>query len=502
MIDVVDRLAFLAENFDVFRNDKESKELKIKEFEKDGFRPKVINHTDSNHSLSIEGGNKLDLAIVGTKLKAGANLNTRVSISMDVFTKVINADPTENKMYIQWILNIFTRFIRNSVKPSSSDEAWPPTSDYINNTDTIDNLNEAIRLIEEDLPLANEYLTLFEANKRKKKFIELSKNNRALKGIDNPSDINQYKSLGQLYEAVDPFIEKQASSIEKELLRYVEAGQAVIPVRDRKFTVYIPKTRDASTIFANYAGWCTAKAGNGNFASYRDGNKKPNGEQSDIYIVIDNTFLSGESDKIYQIHFETNQMKDRTNSSNIDLNEIVLKKSDALSNYFYDELMTMAKQSNKGIDGNTYLDMMMKIGFKDSLFEFLEPITPVIRFTKRKFNVLPDLSRFTEVEDFVIIGADLTELHPSIGKLTKIELLSLANNSLKTIPKEIGNLKKLFILNLLGNKLESIPDEIGKLDMSNGGSLFKISVHEDDIGKDNYQKLKRLLPNVNFNTSD
>ena len=64
------------------------------------------------------------------------------------------------------------------------------------------------------------------------------------------------------------------------------------------------------------------------------------------------------------------------------------------------------------------------------------------------------------------------------------------------IPKEIGNLKNLVFLNILGNKIVEIPDTIKYLDKSNGGSLHRLAVCSSDVGEENYEKLKRLLPNT------
>jgi Leucine-rich repeat (LRR) protein len=86
------------------------------------------------------------------------------------------------------------------------------------------------------------------------------------------------------------------------------------------------------------------------------------------------------------------------------------------------------------------------------------------------------------------------ELHPSIGKLTNLEMLVLTENKIKELPKEIGNLKNLTFLNIIGNPIKDIPTEISYLDKSRGGSLHRIAVKEEDIGRENYQKLKELLP--------
>ena len=77
---------------------------------------------------------------------------------------------------------------------------------------------------------------------------------------------------------------------------------------------------------------------------------------------------------------------------------------------------------------------------------------------------LPDISRFSQLDQLIITGAKLVELHPSIGNLTNLEMLVLADNKLKSLPKEIGNLKKLRFLLLKDNlALTTLPKSITQL---------------------------------------
>jgi Leucine-rich repeat (LRR) protein len=90
----------------------------------------------------------------------------------------------------------------------------------------------------------------------------------------------------------------------------------------------------------------------------------------------------------------------------------------------------------------------------------------------------------------------MDEIHPSIGKLTNLEMVSLPENDIISLPKEIGLLKNLKFLNLIGNPIKDIPNDITYLDKSNGGSLDRIAIKEEDIGIENYKKLKQLLPST------
>ena len=413
---VADRLTFLAQKFDIFEcHEDDDVQKKIGCLEFDGYKATPIT---SNEGAVI--------AIVSNKTNEKERKLNKVSISSKVFTDMIIADPSENHIYLQWMLTTFSRLLKEG---------------------TLSSLELAIRFVSEDLPQANMYLTLFDINKRKKKFKELCNASYSLKAILDPTNIDQYKNLSQLFDTVDPFIEREPSAVERTLKKFVQNGQAVIPVQDRKFTLYIPKTTAASVVFANFANWCTASKGNGMFNSYTSGHLKPNGKKSDIYIIINNKFFSGESDEMYQIHFETNQLKDRKNAENVSIFENVLSESEGLLNYFHDELVGMAKGFKKGLDNNRYLDYLIQFGFADSLFELIDEKTPAIRINKREVPRLPDISKFKTLDQIVILEAKMVELHPSIGKLDKLRMLSLHGNKLKALPKEIGSLKKLIFLN-------------------------------------------------------
>lgn len=465
-LDITERLAFLAEKFDVFDTDKVKE--KCNTYLNSGWDDSILIKTSTNKIIGL----------LSNKSNTRGFPVYKVSVSYEVFTAMVGADPTPNKICLQWMLNTFSRYIKEK------------------------NWSEATRFAEEDLPQANEYLTLFEAHKRKKKFHEMAK--YSLKGFNDITNINEYKNLGQLFDAVDPFIERDSSDMENLMNRYVNAKQAIIPFKDRRYTVYVPLTRDANVIFNNFAGWCTARVGNSNFDSYTSGHKKPNGKDSTIYVVIDNGFFTGENENIYQIHFETRQIKDRSNSSNIDLYDEVLCKSEGLTNYFGEELMTMARIYKGGLDSNFYIDMLIDFGFTEALFDFFDAETPIIRIDsetsqkKRRVPKLPDLSKFKNVMHFVIMDSSLHELHPSLCDIKLLKSLVLPSNKITEIPSEIGKLQNLVFLNIWDNPISHISEDIKFLDSSNGGKLKAIAVNPKDIGEANYSKLKELLPNVSF----
>lgn len=455
-INTENRLNYLKDCFNIF--DSSNPEFNIKQIKKNGFND-VVSVTNSNDNF---------LALIGIKKN-----NNKVFISDFVFEQMISSDPSSNNMYTQWMLNTFSKLLKKN---------------------DLDNIKSAIRFVEEDLPLAKTYLKIFDDNKRKTKFINLCKNSFILKGILDPRDINQYKSLGQLYDAVDPFIDKDSSEMSELLHKYVESGQAEIPVRDRKFTLFIPKNRDASVLFDKFANWCTAKPDNGMFRNYTN-HKTPSSKKSQLFIIIKNEFFDGiiNDDTLIQIHFETNQIKDRKNISNVNIFDKIISQSYGLSNYFYELLINYAKKINK-IDDNPYLDYLIEFGFSECLFDFFDSNINVIKLENKNINKLPDLSRFKNLEILEIIDCNLSELNNTIGSLDNLKLLILSNNKIKELPSEIGYLKNLRCLILVNNNISEIPENIKYLDKSNGGSLHRFIINKRDINDINYKKLIDFLP--------
>ena len=475
----VNRVEYLAENFGVFENNTHevinSEVDRILKTFKNPTEVTEINNSEDNSIIAL----LLTERVIKYKSDGESFYKDRktVVVGYSVFKSMLDSDPTSKKKYTQWMLNNFTRLIK--------DEST---------------ITEGIRFVVEDLPLAMEYLTIFEQNKKKKIFKELNLESYALKGVvDDPTNINQYKSLSTLYDAVDPFIERDSSEMEKLIKSYVDAGMAELVVKDRKFSVIIPRDVKFCIIFDKFVSWCTSSPGNGMFSNYTTGKSynRPNGKNSDIYIIIDHRFFNGElkDNYLYQIHFESNQVKNRKQNDNSNFYFDILNNSVAVSNYFNEVLTDLAKQVGK-VDNNKYIDYLVKFGWTESLFEMMDDFTPIIKFIGKELPRIPDVSKFTELHTFIVAKSKLKNIDPSIGKLKTLKELLLPDNNITSLPKEIGGLKNMIMLNLLGNKITNIPDEIKYLDKTNGGSLYRLSVSRDDIGEANYRKLRKLLPSV------
>jgi Leucine-rich repeat (LRR) protein len=400
-----------------------------------------------------------------------------IHISNALFKTMVDSDPSNKKVYTQWMLTVFNRLLNDNSTHS-----------------------DAIRFVEEDLPLASEYLFIFEQNKRKKLFKKI--NSYTLKNISDVTNINQYKSLSQLYDAVDPFIERDSSNLEKMINNFANLGEAEILVNDRNFLVIMPKTLAVNVLFDKFTSWCTSKPNNGMFKHYTQSKNylKPDGSNSEIYIVIDKRFLKFnelEDNFLYQIHFESGQVKNRKQNNKSDFYNDVLVKSEGVSNLIYEKLMELSALIGTS-NNNLYLDYLIKFGWSDALFDLMQDYTPYIRVFGTRVKRLPDLTRFKNLLSLIITKSGLIELDSSIGNCKNLNEIILRDNKLTELPSEISNLKNLVFLNILGNKLTKIPDSIKYLDKTNGGKLHRMCVDKKDIGDENYNKLRQLLPSVKF----
>jgi hypothetical protein len=399
-----------------------------------------------------------------------------VMVYEDVFINIVQADPTEHKEYVQWMLETFVRLVR---------------------LDT----DKAIRCVKEDLWLASEYLELFHNERHKPKFKALCRRNKAFKDIKDPSNINQYRDLSQLFDAIDPYIIRNPSKLEKDIRILSKLGGGNIPYEDRKIIVFTPKTIEASRLFAKYSNWCTT-SNKETFQSYVS-DRTPRKTKEKLYILMPKTFLLKEedpnrTDEIYQLHFERRMLMDRSDRPIKDMN-MFIKDNVGLGDYFYEELIENARANHSNYQQNPYVDGLKKFGFTDLMFEVIPVDIKKIQFLDETLTTLEPISKFKNVYSLFLRNCDITEIHPNIGGLELLGNLSLPNNKIKSLPKSIGKLKNLTVMNVSGNLIEEIPETIKELDKSNGGSLEYFSYGKNELSDKLVSQLKEWLPNTILN---
>ena len=478
-----ERIAFLAEKFKVFTQEDFNIVYDKFYLNLDGkIKPQIEINKIGAPIMIYDNKDLLAYYIVDHIDYDGVNIIKDIHIHENVLQNMVQHDPTKNKIYVQWMLTTFVRLIKN------------------------DNINEANRFISEDLAQSTEYLRLFEENKNKKMFKKLANKNPSLINIKDISNINQYVNLSQVFDAVEFYIEKDISQLEAKMLQFVKINEAEIPFKDRNFTLYIPKTRNASVIFDNFVSWCTAKSGNSNFNSYTN-QKTPFNKNSKLFIIINNNFFLERThpdfkDELYQLHFESNQIMNRGNSNETDIKEKVLDKSNGLKNYFKDLLYTLGRKEKELNGGTKYLNHLLDFGFSEALFEILNKRSSGIKYVNRTIKTLPNLIQFNNLSFLFLSNVKLASLGTSLKGMNKLGVISLPDNNLTKIPQSICYLKNLTMLNLSNNKIEKLPPEIFKLDKANGGNLIRLVISGNIMSNDYLKELHNLLPNVNIITQE
>ena len=139
------------------------------------------------------------------------------------------------------------------------------------------------KLKKEDLYKVKEDLTLFDKLKRMRKI--------------NKNDIGSYKTLQELYDAVEPYSKDE--TIVSRHDKKVEAKKDAEKVyEDSDWIVIVPHTKEAAQYYGKGTRWCTSADDENNyFDNYnRDGN---------LYININK-----HTGKKYQFHFESDSFMD------------------------------------------------------------------------------------------------------------------------------------------------------------------------------------------------
>lgn len=196
----------------------------------------------------------------GQKILAAAkNHGEQLSTPEEIIEVLKNADPSRNQQYLQWIVN---RYVAGEFRL------------------------EDVNRIKVDL----------QAFERHKKKLE-------------KKDINQYKSLNDLYDVVDPLDDadrgddepmsnKQAkkSAYAAKRDEFISSGQADIIHKDGQGILVNPKTEEAAKFFGMGTRWCTAAENNNMFSYYH--------KEGPLY-----TWLGSDGFKA-QFHLETDQWMD------------------------------------------------------------------------------------------------------------------------------------------------------------------------------------------------
>jgi hypothetical protein len=401
-----------------------------------GINPKKVNIKPIENEEGIDIG-----YIVNKKGKQS------VKLTDETFDNILAADPDPNNKYTQWMIKVFINHVNDNDIPG------------------------AVRFVDEDLHEANEFIEIFNRIKRTNIFKRSAPNLQ--NAPDNPTDINQYGSLAQLYSVISPFLtaaedEEAGNVFWRKLKKYIDLGEAKLGYRDNDVLVYIPLTIDSSCDpLGDKASWCTRRENNTYFDSYRRNNPKPNGEISEFYVVIPKNYFEGENeDDMYplQFHFESNQLHDKNNRplSDSKINSI-LNRFPGLRKFFLEELgalTAMEIKSGKGLLDSRYTRYLNDFGgsVKDYVDEDVyEEGRRNIENIARE-NVRPTSSLTSDKYMKWLIqqnpNIDLREYFPNSPEYERFEL---ENVNISDIP-DLSSYNDLSRVKVTGTNISEIPN--------------------------------------------
>jgi hypothetical protein len=179
-------------------------------------------------------------------------------IDSETFGKFIEADPTKNKQFVQWLCQIY--------------------------------LNKKLRL--EDLYKATEYLTLYSSPKIVNKLTSDQKNIYAVAN-------GQLKipDLQTLFQIIEPFKEVKS---QKEVSAEIKKDAPVV-FKSADWIVVMPKTKEASCAYGANTRLCTTARHNNGFDDYYS-------EKTPIYLNINRK--TGKKFQFYVGTVKENQFRD------------------------------------------------------------------------------------------------------------------------------------------------------------------------------------------------
>lgn len=177
-------------------------------------------------------------------------------ITKEDFELIVSADPSTNKQYSQWLLNI-----------------------YAKGNLTLEDLYKAT----EDLSTLYKFKNKVEKDKR---------------------DITQFDDLDQLYEAIQKLSEMSETELlsQTQIAKKLKLDGAEVHLDSDNWRVLTPLNVEASRLYGAGTRWCTASSGYNQFDNYTK-TRYPN---SKLYIIINKKApASDKTTNKFQWHFES-----------------------------------------------------------------------------------------------------------------------------------------------------------------------------------------------------
>jgi Leucine-rich repeat (LRR) protein len=340
--------------------------------------------------------------------------------------EIINADPTNNKKYLQWIT---TSYLDGGIK-------------------RFEDMGRVNTALKEYIYLLGKKLIINSAEQNINAFCGLSgcKQGKTEKiGLDKFLD--QYKD--------DLEIRRKKEEIQ------IATGEIKEIFKSDNLRIIQPLTEQASCKYGAGTKWCTAARENNMFKEYSS--KGP------LYILIPQKPVY--KNEKYQIALKNEQFMNEEDNK-VNYNYLIdrfpeLKTIDEFTDWINVEELYLGRINTTFFTNIVRLNIkkeLPELTLKD-LFKVLENNKNLEQLTiKNRLTFLSDsIGNLTNLQELDLYENQLTFLPDSIGNLHNLQKLNLQSNQLTFLPDSIGNLRNLQKLNLQSNQLTFLPDGIGNL---------------------------------------
>ncbi len=466
------RLEFV---FDIFKEDyNRAIKHKIYEFDFVGFNKSENQQKYAYyHDLKFLKYHKVYYEIEGVEIPGETPMNI-------LFNFFIECDPSINKEYVSWFMNLYRNIIKNEIHDQHLEHERND-----NNTFFEDLLSKVKGAIET--------------------FIFIKKTNAL--NVEN-RDINKFKTISEFIEVVKPYTiayqsddnedihtlnRKELACIKRFTNKDGGSGSAELVFENDKWLIAVTHDKPANIEFGKYTTWCTA----GNryqdmFTWYHT--------RGTLFVLIRKGFgsklaITNNPEYRLQFHFETNQYMDANNQS-IDIASF-FKENIGVKEYFIDYLTTTAlplRLKKESFIGN--IKYLIDLGYADNIIDMVKKSNPIsLNLTNCRIDskYLLNIGCITSLTELDLSNCDLDALPESIKLLKNLKSLKFSGNSkVTTIPSWINDIEGLEYLDCSNCDIDTINNVVENKNIKNISLDYnkRLKYLPSDIGKLN--KLTRI----------
>lgn len=400
-----------------------------------------------------------------------------------VFDLIIDSDPTPNKEYVQWLLIMYTRLLKDREPETTLDSVENKFGGF------------AYTFFENLMKLQEAF-----------KIFHKFKTTKLLFGDDR--DIYTFKTVDDFVHKVFALDIQAPAELNMAILdnkewESINKKDSAIVFQNKDWIIIHTATKDGNNAFGDKTTWCTAGTKYGHmFDTYA--------RQGNLYVLIKNELGSGNKLNLnplnrLQFHFETDNYRDALDKS-IKVEEFFKTHMD-IKEFFRPNIM-------KKLDRLSKVPEIVTVLKRFSMVQELIPVLKDMNIKKldlsdviNQANVieLKDLGQIKTLEELIIRKSGLTEIPEAIRHLTNLTSLRLRDNLIEKIPDWFHELKNLRVLNLMQNNFTEQVDLSGLTNIIDVNLAFNPKIRELPKGLSDLTQLTSLdvsLCNISEITDD